>query len=528
MATRPHVLLVRTPGGGSTLDDALRDAGVEVVTAESARGAAAVLEEQPIQCVVANFGTFPNGEAATDGGTKVRETVSAIDPDLPFILVSDIDYYDEARETFERDIFAFVPNRQDKQTIRLLLTQIQTAISQLPARRRAAMQSQINEVIRQVNGTLVRAVDRSEIEQSVVDVLTQSNRYRWACIASVDTTAGTAIPRTGGRGAGDDGWREKDRERTLTIAHQQPLVQAREEGDTVVSRLTTERLLRGEGGGTVTQMESVFAVPLNYEGDHYGVLAVYSDRASAFQTDERRALREAARNVALAINAAEARVELQDRTRALKRQHDRLEEFARVISHELRHPLQVAMGRLEIVDQEHEGDGLVAAQLETIERNNGQMEQLIDDLVALAREHARQHESEPTSLAKSARRAAGMVDGPGPTLRIDTEAFVDADPERLRHLFETVFRFAVDRQGDTTSLGIERLEDDAGFAVISTDGALPDADPEELFQMHPEPSDARRISMRIIMNIIESHDWAFTVTTRGEETRFEFGNVTFI
>lgn len=200
-------------------------------------------------------------------------------------------------------------------------------------------------------------------------------------------------------------------------------------------------------------MESVFAVPLNYEGNHFGVLALYSNRASAFQTDERRALGEAARNVALAIHAAEARVELQERTRALKRQHDRLEEFARVISHELRHPLQVAMGRLEIVD---------------------------------------------------------------------------ADPERLRHLFETVFRFAVERSGDQTTLGIERLEDGPGFAITSTSGALPDANPEDLFQMHPEPSDARRISMRIIMNIIQSHDWDFTVVSMGDRTRFEFTEVTFI
>lgn len=466
--------------------------------------------------------------STTQVGQKSREAVASIDPDLPFILVTDIDHYDRAREQFDENIFGYVPDRTDTDTITLLLRQIQSAISQLPARRRAALQAQINEVIRQVNGTLVRARDRDEIEQSVVDVLTQSHRYRWACLASVDTQAGTAVPRTGGRGGADEGWRERDRERTLTIAHQDPLVSARQKDETVVSRLTTERTLPGEDAGTVTQMESVFAVPLNYEGRHYGVLAVYSDRASAFQTDERRALREAARNVALAIHAADARVELREQTRALKRQHDRLEEFARVISHELRHPLQVAMGRLELVDDMADGEALLFDQLETIERNHSQMEQLIDDLVALAKENARQHESEPTSLSVTARRAAGMVDGPGPTLRIDTEAFVDADPDRLRHLFETIFEFAVDRAGDTATLGIERLDDESGFVIASTDEALPDADPEELFQMHPEPSDARRISMRIIMNIIESHDWSFDVRSRGQETRFVFANVEFI
>jgi len=76
------------------------------------------------------------------------------------------------------------------------------------------------------------------------------------------------------------------------------------------------------------------------------------------------------------------------------------------------------------------------------------------------------------------------------------------------------------------TLGIERLEDDAGFTITATDGALPDAEPQELFQMHPEPSDARRISMRIIMNIIEAHDWTFEVTASADRTRFEFRDVT--
>ena len=527
MATRPQVLFVRSPDGDGELVAALEEAGIDLVTAESAAETARALGEHAVQCVVANFSVPGRENTDVRGGIEVFRAVRSIDPDLPFILVSTIENYDIAREAFDRDIFGFVPRRSDNRTVRLLLNQIQTAISQLPARRRAAMQAQINEVIRQVNGALVRARDRDEIEQAVVDVLTQSNRYRWACIASVDTDAGTAVPQTGGRGATDDGWREKDRERAMTIAHQKPLVQAVEDGETVVERLTTERTLRGEDAGTVTQMESVFAVPLSYEGDDYGVLAVYSDRASAFQTDERRALREAARNVALAINAAEARVELKDRTRTLRRQNDRLEEFARVISHELRHPLQVAMGRTEIVDDAVDAES-VRRQLETIARNHEQMGQLIDDLVALAKENARKHEAEPVGLPRIARRAAGMVEGPGPTLRIDTEAFVEADPERLRHLFETVFRFAVDRAGDGATLGIERLEDGSGFAVSAMGTALPDARPEELFQMHPEPDDARRISMRIIMNIIESHDWEFDVVTHGDQTRFEFRDVTFI
>jgi hypothetical protein len=91
-----------------------------------------------------------------------------------------------------------------------------------------------------------------------------------------------------------------------------------------------------------------------------------------------------------------------------------------------------------------------------------------------------------------------------------------------------VFRFAVDRAGDQTALGVERLDDGSGFAVTGSDGALPDVEPEELFQMHPEPSDARRISMRIIMNIIESHDWAFDIASPGDRTRFEFRDITFV
>lgn len=72
--------------------------------------------------------------------------------------------------------------------------------------------------------------------------------------------------------------------------------------------------------------------------------------------------------------------ERKERERELQRQNDQLEEFAGIVSHDLRSPLQVAAVRLQLAAEEHESDHLRAAR-EAIDRS----QVLIDDLLTLAR-----------------------------------------------------------------------------------------------------------------------------------------------
>jgi PAS domain-containing protein len=79
--------------------------------------------------------------------------------------------------------------------------------------------------------------------------------------------------------------------------------------------------------------------------------------------------------------------ERRERKQRLERQNERLEEFASIVSHDLRNPLQVLGGRLQAIDAEREGDGAVTLDdhVPSMQRSVDRMRTLIDDLLTLAR-----------------------------------------------------------------------------------------------------------------------------------------------
>ncbi|MFB6302873.1 MAG: sensor histidine kinase [Haloferacaceae archaeon] len=95
------------------------------------------------------------------------------------------------------------------------------------------------------------------------------------------------------------------------------------------------------------------------------------------------------------------------------------------------------------------------------------METLIDDLLALAREGDEISEREPGAVADLAEECLAVVATGNGTLRVETDRVVTGDPERLRQLFENLFRNAVEH-GSTSA------RTQSGGAVTVTGGAHPD------------------------------------------------------
>lgn len=131
--------------------------------------------------------------------------------------------------------------------------------------------------------------------------------------------------------------------------------------------------------------------------------------------------------------------------RELKRQRDRLrakserlDEFAGVVAHDLRNPLSVAAGALELARQT--GD---EAHLERVEDALDRMDALIDDLLILARQGNHVDDPRPVDLESAVRDAWAYVATDGVTL--DTEDLDGADPiladrDRLVQVLENLFR----------------------------------------------------------------------------------------
>lgn len=123
----------------------------------------------------------------------------------------------------------------------------------------------------------------------------------------------------------------------------------------------------------------------------------------------------------------------------LKRELNRLEEFTDIASHDLRNPLNVTEGRLELARMECDSD-----HLEAIERGHERMQTLIENLLALARSGERVDATESVDLSAAVERAWANVETASATPDIETDRTVAADPSGLGQLLENLFRNAVE------------------------------------------------------------------------------------
>jgi PAS domain S-box-containing protein len=283
-------------------------------------------------------------------------------------------------------------------------------------------------------------------------------------------------------------------------------------------------------------LRSLLVVPL---GDH-GVMPLGSRDAGFFDDTAIQLARVLAANVTVALDGAERTAQLRDRDAALQREIDRLEKFAGLVSHDLRNPLNVAAGRLELARATVD-DGDALHELDRIEDAHGRMEELIDDLLTLARQGQTVDESEPVALADTAERAWQTVDTAGARLDAPDESVtVDADPERLRTLLENLFINSVEHgsTGSRTESGDsdEHGSTDPDSCLTVTVGPLPDgfyvADDGAGFEGHVDPDEAVEygtssdphgtgFGLAIVREIAAAHGWTLAVDDVNG-ARFEF------
>lgn len=206
----------------------------------------------------------------------------------------------------------------------------------------------------------------------------------------------------------------------------------------------------------------------------------------------------------------------------LRQRNEQLDEFASVVSHDLRNPLNVAEGRLKLAREECNSEHLQA-----VANAHKRMSALVEDLLTLAREGNRVSDIEPVNLARLVEACWRNVDTANATFRTRITGLIQADRRRLEQLLENLIRNAVEHGGDDVTVTVGAIEE--GFYVEDDGPGIPEEERDVVFDTgYSTGEEGTGLGLSIVQRSVEAHGWNVRVT-EGKDggARFEFTGVEY-
>lgn len=272
---------------------------------------------------------------------------------------------------------------------------------------------------------------------------------------------------------------------------------------------------------TKTDLRAEVHVPC---GTH-GIITSAATDSRAFDDIDTESLRLLGALVREAMTAVKREERLVERGKALQQQNDRLEEFADVVAHDLRNPLAGATGSLEIARETNESEFF-----DRVEQSLERMDDLIDELLDIARGGRQATTVRPVSLQSLVEEAWSYTDAPEATLSIEGQlGEVRADETRLLQLFGNLFRNSIEHGGDDVTVEVGHLTDEVGF-YVANDGSEMSEDSLEAVEKlkQGEQASAVGIGLMSVTDVVTEHDWDISVLNTDQGVRTEIrtsGNV---
>lgn len=307
-----------------------------------------------------------------------------------------------------------------------------------------------------------------------------------------------------------------------------------------------------EGGDTALSVlhrdgvQSILFVPLHARGAQVGFMGFEGRRRSCTWSDESIALMRTVGE--LFVSAAErshaeralalAAAELEQRNAELERSNRELEQFASIVSHDLKSPLQVVRGFVELLGR-HDESSLSSSDAQTYVaaalRGAARMDRLIDDLLAYSRAGQRPATFVPVDLdviaAEVLADSAALITETEAVVAVGPLPTVPGDPTQLRQLLQNLVTNAIKfRRADVTPEVSVKAEEDSDHWTVSVSDNGIGIDPErrdEIFAMftrlHRGDQPGSGIGLAICARVVTNHGgviWAADVDGDGSCLRF--------
>jgi signal transduction histidine kinase len=227
---------------------------------------------------------------------------------------------------------------------------------------------------------------------------------------------------------------------------------------------------------------------------------------------------------AMAEAALEATAaELEQRNVELERSNADLEHFASIVSHDLKSPLQVVRGFVDLLGRVAAGQTAATAEdaksyVDAAQRGVTRMNALIDDLLAYSRAGRGPAERVPVDLSVVAREAvhdlSDTIDAVGADVRIGLLPMVEGDGSQLAQLFQNLVSNAVKfhRRDAPCVVEVSAVQVGADWHITVADNGIgiSAADRERIFEMFTRAHGADRypgsgVGLAVAQRVVDNH-----------------------
>ena len=208
------------------------------------------------------------------------------------------------------------------------------------------------------------------------------------------------------------------------------------------------------------------------------------------------------------------------REQELKRRNERLDEFTSIVSHDLRNPLNVVEGRLELGRDDCNSEHLADA-ADALDR----CQALVNDTLTLARQGEQIGEMDSVDVSDVAEQSWQTVVTESAELNTETSLTISANSSSLQQLFENLYRNAIKHGGDDVTVRVGETAN--GFFVADTGPGIPESDWEDIFETGYSTTDSGTgFGLRIVKEIADGHGWEVSVVESQQGgARFEVTGV---
>ena len=213
--------------------------------------------------------------------------------------------------------------------------------------------------------------------------------------------------------------------------------------------------------------------------------------------------------------------EMKEQEQEIEQRNQILESFANTVSHDLRNPLSVAEGRIQLAQETGDFD-----HLNEVTKAHNRMRNLIDNLLSVAR--GENLEMEEVSLQEIVTEAWSTVSSEEMQLDTIDQARFEAQPSQLRRLFENLFWNALEHgEAEVVSIGVIGGD---GIYVEDDAHGVPTSEQERIFETgYSTTEDGPGYGLHIVNSIIDLHDWTIRVTEGDADgARFEIRGINFV